>query len=191
VKTCIKCGECRGLECFHKDLARSDGLFPYCKLCRKIERKPAHRRPVHEVLSQYKISEGGCWEWAGVLSRDGYGMACYQGKRVRAHRLSLLNHLGVKGSDLLVLHKCDNRRCINPKHLYLGTNAENSKDMVDRGRSSSPYGQLSSNAKITECKAKAILQDARAHKLIAEEFGVAPSTVSAIKTGRRWGHLSI
>lgn len=191
MKVCTKCQEVKAVEAFHKDKSRADGRFPHCKKCRQKEKRPPVFRAVEQVLSNYTVSETGCWEWAGTINRDGYGMACYQGERVRAHRLSLLTHLGLSDSEHLALHKCDNRRCINPHHLYLGTNADNAKDMIDRNRSAVPSGEKSVKAKLTESQAAAILGDSRTHTVIAKSYGIAPSTVSAIKARRHWKHLSV
>lgn len=187
MKTCRKCKTEKSLLEFHKDKIRPDGRFPYCKTCRIKPKKKRKTRPISEVLSNYSVSKSGCWEWEGVINKDGYGMACYQGEQVRAHRLSLLNHLGIDKSKLLALHHCDNRKCINPKHLYLGNNKDNSKDMQMRGRANPQKGEKSSLSKLTNQQAIEIFHDNRRHKLIAIDYGIAVSTVSSIKTGRNWG----
>jgi len=186
MKTCRKCNAEKPSSEFHKDKRRPDGLFPYCKICRIKPKKKRKTRPISEVLSNYIISESGCWNWNGVISSDGYGMACYQGERVRAHRLSLLNHLGLESSKLLALHHCDNRSCINPLHLYLGTNQDNSNDMSKRSRTNPQRGERSTLSKITNQQAIEIFNDNRAHNLIAIDYGIAKSTVSSIKTGKNW-----
>ena len=77
--------------------------------------------------------EDGCLVWHGALS-DGYGMIWYEGKLIRAHRLAWLLSCGVIPKGMQVLHKCDNRKCINLKHLFLGTQADNLNDAVAKGR---------------------------------------------------------
>lgn len=190
MKTCRKCNAEKLLSEFHKDKLRPDGLFPYCKTCRIKPKKKRKIRPISEVLSNYTVSKSGCWNWNGVINADGYGMACYQGEQVRAHRLSLLNHLGLESSELLALHHCDNRRCINPSHLYLGTNKDNSTDMSNRGRANPQRGEKSSLSKITDQQAIEIFNDNRKHELIAIDYGIAKSTVSSIKTGRNWKSIT-
>jgi len=190
MKHCIKCNEKKSRSEFHKDSLRKDKLFPYCKQCRLIPRKPAKCRPASEVLSDYNISNSGCWEWAGVINVDGYGMACYKGKVIRAHRLSFQHFKGEIKNELLVLHKCDNRKCINPDHLYAGTNQDNSNDMVNRNRHVSRKGEDSPLSKLTKDQVKSIFNDKRKHKLIASDYDIAASTVSGIKTKKRWKHVT-
>lgn len=190
MKICIKCNSEKHLAEFHKDNRRPDGHFPYCKKCRSIPRKPKSSRPIDVVLSDYKISDSGCWEWQGVLTRDGYGMACYKGKRVRAHRLSLLHRLNIENSDFLALHHCDNRKCINPEHLYLGTALQNSGDMVERCRSSRLLGDKNPVRVINSVVALEIFKDKGPHKEIALKYGISQSAVSSIKCGRNWSHVT-
>lgn len=72
----------------------------------------------------------GCWEWAGAKTDNGYG--AYM--RYRAHRYSFILFNGDITDGLLVLHKCDNPPCVNPSHLFLGTQSDNIKDCVSKGR---------------------------------------------------------
>jgi hypothetical protein len=79
-------------------------------------------------LEKFKEKEEGCWEWEGRCDRDGYGELTSAGVAYRAHRVSLLVHHGIQPGPLQVLHTCDNRRCVRPDHLWLGTNADNMRD---------------------------------------------------------------
>ena len=85
-------------------------------------------------LNRIVKMDSGCHEWQGQVKRDGYGRFCYQAKTIPAHRAAFLIFKGEIPEGLFVLHTCDNRICVNPAHLYLGTSQDNAQDMVKRGR---------------------------------------------------------
>lgn len=189
MKRCTKCGVEKEKINFHKDSSRSDRLFPQCKLCRIRPKKERKTRPIEACLSNYKVSSRGCWEWQGVINKDGYGLTCFKGKAIRAHRLSFIHASGLSNGDFLVLHKCDNRRCINPDHLYAGDAARNSLDAKERNRFNPAIGVNQPLSKINDEIAMKIYTDERPHAEIANDYCVSKSTVSAVKTKRRWKHI--
>lgn len=79
-------------------------------------------------------SEDECWEWLGTLNGHGYGRFRFMGKDDRSHRVSWMLTYGEIPDKLFVLHKCDNPKCVNPNHLFLGTQLENMQDMTRKGR---------------------------------------------------------
>lgn len=94
-------------------------------------------KPKQTKESFYKkvrIKKSGCWHYKGALDSGGYGIVSYLGKLTQAHRLSWFFTNGEIPEGLLVCHKCDNRRCCNPDHLFLGTHKDNMQDMIKKGR---------------------------------------------------------
>lgn len=87
------------------------------------------------LLSRVEVNpETECWEWTGPLLHNGYGRFHINGKQVKAHRASYEEHKGPIPEGLLVCHACDNRKCINPEHLWLGTAKDNAVDRQLKGR---------------------------------------------------------
>jgi hypothetical protein len=115
-------------------------------------------------------------------------------KDYKAHRVSYFLAHGQINDDLLVLHRCDVRSCVNPNHLFQGTAKENSQDAVRKGRNAKVFGERNGNRKLTEkqvseirrlCRERALSQ-----KTIAERYGVCETTVYYIDCGARWKKLS-
>jgi hypothetical protein len=159
----------------------------------------SNRKADNEIHSEGEIpgkvcpdSTSGCWLWQGLLRADGYGAALFAGAKRRAHRVAWMLFRGEIAPGLVVCHKCDVRACVNPEYLFLGTPADNAQDMVAKGRTL--RGEEHISAKLTAqqvSRIKTMLAEDRMHvSEIAREFGVAYSTIQAIKTGKRWRHVA-
>lgn len=94
------------------------------------KRNTAHAR----FFTKYKIdTDTGCWNWTGYLYH-GYGILSVARKPTKAHRVSYEIHHGAIPSGMIICHRCDNRSCVNPDHLFVGTYKDNNQDIVDKGR---------------------------------------------------------
>lgn len=135
-----------------------------------------------------KRKKNGCWEWTGGRSRDGYGLFSVSSRCfVSAHRFSWALAYGPIPEGMCVLHKCDNRRCVNPSHLFLGTRADNSRDMAVKGRSTS--GSRNESAKLSETDIPVIRSLGKRGwtlRRISERFGVSRTAIWMVLHGLTW-----
>ena len=137
----------------------------------------------------YKIEKTkDCWNWTGRLDKDGYGISSRGGKTIKAHRYSWVLHFGEIKKEHWVLHKCDNRRCVNPRHLFLGDSRININDMMSKGRSL--RGSRNHQSKLTESQVRKIraLAGKEIQSKIARRFGVTQSMISKIILKSKWIH---
>ena len=88
----------------------------------------------NRLLKKASVSESGCWEWHGKIMHKGYGVLSVNNKETRAHRASYEVFVGAIPDGMVIMHMCDNRRCINPDHLKPGTHKQNVQDAVAKGR---------------------------------------------------------
>lgn len=139
-----------------------------------------------------KKQDSGCWEWTGSKCRK-YGTIGINGRTVRAHRASYEAFKGQIPHGLNVLHRCDNPPCINPEHLFLGTQLENIADRVAKGRTrSGGQGRRDGTnypTKLTEADAREILSSRESSPTCAAKYGISPKLVRLIRAGKSWAYL--
>ncbi|MGH9943711.1 MAG: HNH endonuclease [Pyrinomonadaceae bacterium] len=131
-----------------------------------------------------------CWLWQGFIRPSGYGVVGFNRREFKVHRVSYFLEHGRISDDLLVLHHCDVRSCVNPQHLYQGTAKDNTHDAVMKGRHTRVFGEQNGNHKLTAGQVESIRRMCRERimlqKRIASYFGVSEAAVSYIANGGRW-----
>ena len=130
-----------------------------------------------------------CWVWTASLDTQGYGQHHYHGVQRGAHRVAHELYVGAIPLGLHVLHKCDNRRCVNPDHLFLGTHQDNMRDRNQKGRQAHNVGETGGGSKLTRQKILQIKADSRSQRAISMDYGVSQGLISFIKLGKRWAHV--
>lgn len=154
---------------------------------------PAPSKDYAEILLRLlrgvDIKPCGCWEWQGAKSIQGYGQIEFENKTWRTHRL--MAH--IKVADVLdtsiVCHRCDNPCCINPEHIWVGTQKQNVDDRDKKGRRNQARGARQGSAKLTEELVKQIRLDPRRHQIIAADYGITRAHVGNLKANRAWKHV--
>jgi hypothetical protein len=141
----------------------------------------------------------GCWIWTGARhSIEGHGHMKIEGKSIGAHRLSYQIAFGSIPPGLFVCHQCDNPPCVNPAHLFLGTNQDNLADMLAKGRQNRRFpqifrGDLHGRAKLTSSNVLAIRQEWNAGTTSVTQFanlyGVSRGAINHVLRGNTWRHV--
>lgn len=121
----------------------------------------------------------GCWEWQGAGDGHGYGAAWYDGKVQKAHRVAWAITRGeVVPSKMDLCHSCDNRACVNPDHLFVGTRLDNMRDAVSKNR------KIGRPSRLARSQVEAIRNSSESVKLLAQLHGVSPAMVSMIRNNK-------
>jgi len=138
-----------------------------------------------------KTDGDSCWEWTGAHVINGYGQIWNDRQFRYAHRISWELHYGPIPQDLCVCHRCDNRGCVRPDHLFLGTNLENTLDRETKGRGAK--GERQGSAKLTEAQVVNIRRlyavGESSQRALAQQFGISKTEIARIVCGKKWRHL--
>ena len=147
-----------------------------------------------DLMERCDIVPGGCFEWQRSVNAKGYGKIRLDGVHHNASRVAWIIVYGEIPPRTYVCHHCDNPRCIRPDHLFLGTPADNSGDMAQKGRAAK--GEANGFSRLTEGQV-AILRKARREKgrfwgvrEYARLFGVSRTTIQRAANGTYWNHIS-
>jgi hypothetical protein len=145
--------------------------------------------PVSKKEIVIESNDIGCHLVVSHYLNNGYVKVKNNGKSVRLHRLIYEQNYGEIQEGLIVRHKCDNRNCINPEHLEVGTPKDNTRDMLERGRAytGEQDGESNGNSKLTKEQVDEIRADKNSTNVaLGKKYGVTHSTISAIRLGKRW-----
>lgn len=184
-----RCGLCGGSIAF----ARPEAKYCSCR-CSATAAALARdaRSPVSERFWRNVRKSDGCWEWTAYRDGRGYGSIRSDGATWRAHRLSWVMAHGPILPGLFVCHRCDNPPCVNPVHLFLGTPADNMRDMDAKGRRVAMPGALNRHAKLTPAQVIEIRRRAANGErgtALAAEFGISQPSAHMVIVRKNWRHL--
>lgn len=153
---------------------------------------PVTPRSLLERFEAKFVKTDGCWLWLGAIGhgeRGGYGRFSYEGRNVQAQRVAWLLYKGPIPDGLHVLHDCDVRPCVNPGHLWLGTNLDNILDKAKKHRGG-VTGENNIHSRLSADQVRDILAAENISAIeLAAKHGVHRSSIYALRGGKSWRHL--
>lgn len=136
------------------------------------------------------VDADSCWDWTGPTDRYGYGQFWKDRRQTTAHRVAYELAFGAIAPGMCVCHRCDNRRCVRPEHLFLGTHADNAQDKAAKGRSLK--GERNPHRKLTDAavrEIRAAIAAGESNAQIAIRHGVTDGAIWFIRKGIAWKHV--
>lgn len=149
--------------------------------------------PQERLRARSTVAEDGCWNWNSVRKDGRANVFFFDGRYMSAYRASYRMYKGDIPAGAQVCHDCDNPRCVNPDHLWLGSQTDNLNDCVAKGRNAVFLGEAHGQAKLTENDVRALRADYAAGgvtlKALAARYGMSVGGIHHIILGRTWTHV--
>lgn len=185
MRVCSHCG-----NAFQRPKGYSEAQWASAMFCSRRcmgDRRKSERPALQRFFYFIKVDPTTrCWNWTGAKDGNGYGL--FDGER--AHRFIFKSTVADIPDGHFVLHRCDNPSCANPFHLFCGTHQDNMDDMFLKGRGRRAIGEAAGGARLTSEDVERIRLDQRLQREIAADYGIAQTTVSAIKRSVTWKHIA-
>lgn len=150
-------------------------------------------KKIDDLIEKYGIdTSGDCWLWTRSLDGSGYGNLSVNGRMWRAHRFFYYEAFGIDPTGCVVMHKCDEPKCVNPRHLILGTQRDNIRDRHEKGRSgacrgdSAPWSILTSE-RVADLRER--FESGENRQALATEFGVSKTQIYRVIKRESWRHI--
>lgn len=160
--------------------------------CKRKEGRKRVENLKEEFEKQFIIDGNNCWLWQGKLNGSGYGSFCINGVNMGAHRASKIIYSDLDITNKYACHSCDIRNCVNPDHIWIGTNSDNMADAALKGRNISqlkPHirkGESNGNSKLKLNDVLAIRSSTMSNKELAIKYNIHSSQISKIKANKAW-----
>jgi hypothetical protein len=148
----------------------------------KVRKRTSYADPKDYIYDHVVVTEKECWEWIGCLSRNGYPTVSIKTKTITLSRFCYEIFKGIIPDGLQVLHTCDNPPCVNPDHLFLGTQSDNIQDMHDKNRH--PRSKKLHPGQVVLIRQRVF--DGQSKSSLARQYGVNPKTIREVCYGDSW-----